>query len=59
MQCYNCKNEIEPVSSKSGLIIFLLLLTTWFVLWMPLLFYVGLKNTKACPICRAKINKIK
>jgi len=54
-KCYNCKNEFnEAKYGRSHGIEIMLLITTWWLLWIPLFLYCGFTPKWICPICGAK-----
>lgn len=54
IKCPNCQYEGEPRYGRNRLIELVLLLTTWWLIWLPLWFYYGFTKRWICPKCEFK-----
>ena len=54
--CYNCEwVGFTPKYGRSSFVEMFLLITTWWLLWLPLVFYYALKPKWVCPRCFSKV----
>lgn len=54
IKCPNCEYEGKAKYGRNRLIELVLLLTTWWMLWIPLWLYYGLTKRWICPRCSYK-----
>lgn len=54
VKCPICQYEGGAKSGRNMLIELFLLLTTWFLLWIPLVIYYGATPRWVCPKCRCE-----